>query len=136
MAYQIEKRNPIDDQPRKALGVKLPFSAKAVFTPTFTSKEALRTNLFNFFLTGRTERFLNPEFGSGLRNQLFENITPEKLTTIKNRLEEEIDLYFPNLIVNELNLTSIPDQNLIQFYFKYSVEQTNIEDEIEINIEI
>lgn len=136
MAYQIEKRNPIDDQPRKALGVKIPFTGKAVFTSTYTSKEALRTNLFNFFLTGRTERFLNPDFGSGLRNQLFENISSEKLTTIKNRMEEELDLYFSNLIVNELNLTSIPDQNLIQFYLKYSVRETNIEDEIEINIEI
>ena len=51
MAFNIRKIDPIDLQPRKAVGVSLPFSGKAVFNSTFQTKDAIKTNLINYFLT-------------------------------------------------------------------------------------
>ena len=56
MAFEIKKIDPRDLQPRVAIGVKLPFSGKAVFNSTFTSAEAIKNNLINYFLTGKGER--------------------------------------------------------------------------------
>ena len=74
MAFEAKKINPLDRQPRKAIGVSLPFTGLGVFNSTFATKDAIKNNLINFFLTGKGERFLNPTFGTGLRNLLFENI--------------------------------------------------------------
>lgn len=135
MAFSLQRKNPLEDSNRRALGVSLPFSGRAVFNSTYTSKDVVKSNLLNFFLTGNGERFLNPEFGSGLRNSLFENITENQLTTVKRTIEEELKLFFPRVIVNELSLESNPDTNSILLYFKYSVRDTNIEDEIIINFD-
>lgn len=133
MAYKVQRINPLDLQPRKAVGVALPFSGKAVFNSTYTSKDAIRSNLINFFLTGKDERLLNLDFGAGLRNMLFESITQEKTEEIKLNIKKSLELYFPRVLVNSLNLVTYPDQNLVNFELKYSVLQTNIEDELSIN---
>jgi phage baseplate assembly protein W len=135
MAYKVQRINPLDLQPRKAVGVALPFSGEAVFNSTYTSKDAIKANLLNYFLTGRNERVLNVNFGSGLRNSLFEAITTNSLESTKVRLRAEVDLYFPRVIVDKLELKAYPDQNTVNFYLSYSVAETNIVDEVSINFQ-
>lgn len=135
MAYNVKKIDPLDLQPRKAIGVKIPFSGRAVFNSTFQSKDAIKANLINFFLTGRGERYLNPNFGSGLRNFLFENINEGSLRGVKESIKSLLEVYFPRIIVRDLSLQSDPDSNLIEFFLKYEVSETDINDEILINIE-
>ena len=74
MAFDAKRINPIDRQPRKAVGVSLPFSGKAVFNSTFETKEAIKSNIVNYLLTGKGERYMNPTFGSGIRDELFSGI--------------------------------------------------------------
>ena len=57
MAFEVKKINPLDRQPRKAVGISLPFSGQAVFNSTYTTKDAIKNNIINFFLTGKGERF-------------------------------------------------------------------------------
>ena len=56
MALDIRKINPLDRQPRKAIGVDLPFSGDGVFNSTYQSKDALKVNLINFLLTSYSFR--------------------------------------------------------------------------------
>ena len=135
MAFNIQRINPLDLQPRKAVGVALPFQGRAVFNSTYTTKDATKANLINFFLTGQNERVFNVDFGAGLRNFLFEAITQDRVEEITDRIKNSLKLYFPQVQVNTLNLTPEPDQNLISFELKYSVRETNITDEIVINFE-
>jgi phage baseplate assembly protein W len=133
MAYRVERIDPLDLQPRKAVGVSLPFQGSAVFNSTYTSKDAVRSNLINYFLTGKNERLFNLDFGAGLRNLLFENITLDRIEELKLNITKNIELYFPRVNINSLDLIAYPDQNLVNFVLKYSVRQTNIQDEISIN---
>jgi len=135
MAFQIQKIYPLDLEPRKAIGVDLPFSGKAVFNSNYLTKDAIRNNLINYFLTNKGERYLNPSFGSNIRKLLFENINQDSLDDIKDMVSDDISNYFPrvNPIVFELN--AAPDSNTVRFYMKYSIQDTNIEDELLINIE-
>ena len=136
MAYNPRRIDPLDLQPRKAVGIALPFSGRAVFNSTYETKDAIRNNLINFFLTGRNERVFNLSFGAGLRNLLFENITQDKIFEIRELILENLKSYFPRVIIQNLILESAPDQNLVQFKLEYAVSQTNIQDEVAINFEV
>jgi phage baseplate assembly protein W len=135
MAFDVKKINPLDRQPRKAVGVNLPFSGQAVFNSNYLTKDAVRNNLINYFLTGRGERYMNPSFGSGLPSELFEQITEDKLNVLGMKIKDELRLYFPKVVSQDLSLVADPDKNSIEFYLKYSILDSNIEDEVIINIQ-
>jgi phage baseplate assembly protein W len=135
MAFEVKKINPLDLQPRKAVGVKLPFSGTAVFNSTFTTSEAIKTNLINFFLTSRGERYLNVDFGNGLRNLLFDQLTEDKVKQIDAQIKADLAYYFPTVEPTEITTNGIPDSNTVQFAMKYKVRDTNIDDEVVLNFE-
>jgi phage baseplate assembly protein W len=135
MAYNVVKIDPLDLQPRKAVGVSIPFSAKAVFNSTYTTQDAIKTNLINYFLTGQQERVFNPEFGASLRNLLFEQITEQSIERISEQVKSGLNRYFPSVVIGEMLLVPSPDTNTVDFLLKYSVKDTNIEDLITINFE-
>ena len=136
MAFEVKKINPLDLQPRKAVGIDLPFSAKSAFSSNFQTKDSIKNNLINYFLTGKGERYLNPLFGFGLRNELFENITEEKMQALDSRAREAIEIYFPRVVPNEIRLVANEDRNTIGFYLSYSISETGIDDELLINVAI
>lgn len=135
MAFNVQKINPLDLQPRKAIGIDLPLSGTSVFNSTYQSKDAIKANIVNLLLTGKGERPLNPNLGSPLRDFLFENITESKLREIKVNLTNILNVYFPDISVTQLDILSQPDQKVIVVYLRYSVVNTNIEDEIQLNVE-
>jgi len=136
VAFEIRKIDPLDLQPRKAIGVSLPFSGTAVFNSTFETKQAIKFNLINYLLTDSGERYFNPFFGLNLRRQLFENITEQRLQSLSDLISQGIRANFPRLDITELRLESNPDFNSILVILRYSILQTNITDEqVVISIE-
>ena len=135
MAFEIKKIDPIDLQPRKAVGVSLPFSGKAVFNQTFETKQAIKTNLINYFLTGKGERYLNPTFGNQLQNLLFEQFTEDKVKEIDQLVRNDLEFYFPRVEPVEINTLGDADKNTVSFSLKYKLRDTDIEDEVVINFE-
>jgi phage baseplate assembly protein W len=135
MAFEVKKIDPRDLQPRVAIGVKLPFSGKAVFNSTYTSAEAIKTNLINYFLTGRGERFMNPTFGNGLQTLLFDQLTEDKVKQIDALIKADLGYYFPRIEIINISTEGIPETNTVQFALSYKVKDTNIEDELSINFE-
>ena len=133
MAFEAKRIEPIDLQPRKAVGVKLPFAGKAVFNSTYETKEAIKANLINFILTGKGERYMNPTFGSGIRNLIFENINRGTTDQIELILDEALKVYFPNLEVLNMSIERVEDNNLISFSLDYLIKGMLTEDVITIN---
>ena len=134
-AFQIKRINPIDLESSRAIGVKLPFTGRAVFNQTFATKDAIKTNLTNYLLTGKGERYLNPSFGSNIQNLLFNQITEDLSSELDRTLRDEIRFYFPMIRVNDLGVTADPNMNMIQINIKYSILDTNIDDSLIVNIE-
>jgi phage baseplate assembly protein W len=135
MAFEVKKIHPLDLQPRKAVGVSLPFSAKDVFLPTYTTQEAIKVNLINYILTGRGERFLNPDFGIDLRSLLFEQLVDDKIEELEYKIRQGISEWFPTVTINKIEITSDTNTGTVRAYMKYGVEYTNIQDELLINFE-
>lgn len=136
MAFEVRKIDPLDLQPRKAVGVNMPFRAKEVFTSNYSTREAIKNNLINFFLTGKGERYLNPLFGTGIRNMLFENITQEKLDEIRTLVDNALEVYFPKVEPKDIQVGSDADKNLVSFYMAYQIKDTGIDDQLLINVAV
>jgi len=86
MPFDAQQIYPIDFDKSAAVGVNLPFSAPAVFFPNYTTKEAIKNNLINYFLTNQGERPLNPSFGGGLRAFVFEQIATDNYIKCRNNI--------------------------------------------------
>ena len=133
MAYDIVYINPLDLQPSKGVGIQIPFNGPTGLNITYTTAEATKSNILNFFLTGRRERIMNPNFGAGIREQLFEQITQGTTENIEEIIRFGLSDYFPQVKLNQLTVSVSPDENILQVYFSYSILNTNIQDEISIN---
>ena len=135
MAYQVRNINPLDLKPSTGIGVAIPFSAKSVFTTVYTTQEQLKYNIINYLLTGRKERVFVPNFGAGLRDLLFENITEESLQNIEITVRSGIEINFPNINITQLFITTDIDKHTININFSYEIINTGINDEININFQ-
>jgi phage baseplate assembly protein W len=133
MAYNIVHINPLDLQPSKGVGIKVPFDGPTGLNITYTTKEAVKSNILNFFLTGKRERIMNPNMGAGIREQLFEQITNNTVENVEDIITFGLNDYFPQVKLTDLKVSAAPDQNIMQIYFSYSIKNTNIQDEITIN---
>ena len=133
MAFGAQQIFPIDFNKSAAVGVDLPFNAPGVFRPNYTTATAIKNNLINFFLTNPGERPLNPNFGGGLRAFIFQQITTDNLDFLKERIQGEIDIFFPNVLIGNLEILRQEDTNSITISLTYSVVNTNISDTLQID---
>ena len=95
MAFGAVQISPNDTRPRVGIGVDIPFSAGGIFTPNYLTKQAVKNNLINYFLTNPGERPGNPEFGGGLRRFIFEQIASNTLEYLQEDIQVKISTEFP-----------------------------------------
>jgi hypothetical protein len=132
MPFDAQQIYPIDFDKSAAVGINIPFSDPAVFKPNYTTKDAIKNNLINYFLTNPGERYLNP-IGGGLRAFIFEQITTDNLDFLEERISSDLKLYFPNVLVGNLEILRQEDFNIITVKLTYNVINTNINDTLEID---
>jgi len=132
MAFNPQQISPIDFNPSAAVGVDLPFNGNAVFKSNYQTKDAIKNNLINFFLTNPGDRFLNPSFGGGLREFVFTQISDDNIDFLKEDISSKLELYFSNIIITSLNIFRNDDFNSINIELNYEVSNTNITDTLNI----
>ena len=132
MAFGARQIFPNDLRPRVAIGVNLPFNGNGVFVPNYQTKDAIKTNLINYFLTNPGERPANPTFGAGLREYIFTQIESDNLDFIKEDIQNKIGINFPNIAVESVEVLAQEDYNTINVVIKYSVINTDINDELQL----
>lgn len=130
--YNFVGKTQSDLFPNRGIGLKIPFDGNTGINSTYLTKDAVRSNLLNFFLTARRERIFKPNFGSGLRNLLFEPLTTSNQSAIRAFIEEGVETYFPEVGIQEINVGFREDENVALINFKYTIKSTNINDEITI----
>lgn len=160
MAYNVRKIEPVDLEGRKIIGVKLPFGGVSsntfedglslerergrlnkkrklgspVFVPTYQTKDAIRSNLMNYFLTAKGERYFNLPFGNELLKSLFEHDTEERRKIILDQTRRDLQVWFPRVAVLTLELNEV-HEHALQLYLRYAIREANTVDELVINIE-
>ena len=130
MAFNQQQINPLDLNPNVAVGINLPLSGPAVFVSNYTTYDALKTDLINFFLTNPGERPMNPTFGGGLRDFIFDQIEEENINGLKENIEFKLQKYFPQIRISSLEVLQNADNNTLIVELKYFISNSNIQDTI------
>jgi phage baseplate assembly protein W len=134
MPFGVKQIFPSDLDNNQAIGIDLPLNGEAVFKPNYQTKDAIKSNLINFFLTNPGERYLNPTFGGGLRNFVFEQINNDNLDFLRKDINQKVQLSFPNIDIKDLTITGNNDLNQVKINLTYSIKNTNIKDELNIEL--
>ena len=133
MAFNLRQIFPNDLKPRVAIGFDLPINGNAVFTPNYQTRDAIKNNLINYFLTNPGERLGNPEYGGGLRRFIFSQIEQDNLEFLQEDIQNKLSVNFPNIILEKLQVLESPDNNTVTVNITYSIPNTGINDQLELN---
>ena len=131
---QTVQTYPINLNKNITIGISLPFNAPSAFRSTYSFKDQLKYNLVNFLLTNKGERILNPNFGTDIRKQLFEQIDEATFEILKTEIEDAIRLYFPPITIEKLEIVPSYDQHIITINLFYKINISNEKDTITINL--
>ena len=123
----------VDLRPNQGIGIDLPFDGNRLFDINYLTKDQVRANLLNLFLTSPGERLQNPNFGVGLRSLLFENDISED--RIKSLIEDQVSLYVPSAEVINVELDLKEDENLLHIVFTYSLIYEEKPQQLEITLQ-
>lgn len=97
----------IDVSQSKPIGVTIPFdNPNGVFYQSYTHRQQVYSNLKNLLLTQKGERYMQPEFGTGIRLVLFENISSEDdfIERLSGEITDAISSWLPYLSIDSLNV--------------------------------
>lgn len=108
MAYVIGKKIVKDTSEYNdyAYGITLPIrrGVTGFFEQGFTSYDQARTNLLNLLLTNKGERIMQPEFGAGLRELLFEQMTTELEERLVETITESVKFWLPYIKIKDIDV--------------------------------
>jgi len=98
------KIDPVDVSEKIAVGVRLPFNKKTVFTLDYTTKDHAKSKLVNVLLTSPGERLNHPLFGAGLKNRLFEQQTEIAGDNLRSIVTPQVEQYVPEIEIKNISL--------------------------------
>ena len=88
------------------IGLTLPLRSgiNGYFEQSYDTLTQIKANITNFFNTRPGERRFNPQFGTKLYQYLFEQNIEGFDDILKNVIKEDMNYWFPNVIVNTVFL--------------------------------
>tara|TARA_B100002019_G_scaffold293163_1_gene319095 strand:- start:1055 stop:1450 length:396 start_codon:yes stop_codon:yes gene_type:complete len=100
--------------------------------------EQIKQNFKNLLLTSPGERIMNPDFGVGLRNFLFE--PRERVKSLaRQRIDEQVAKYMPFIKITKVIMNSnkqnnnIDDDLVLSVIIEYIVPSLNLDSQIVID---
>ena len=133
MAFGARRVYPNDLRRRVDNGVNLLCRAPGVLQSNYQTKDAIKNNLNNYFLTKPGERIENSCFEACLRKYIFTQIKTGNLDFIKEDIQTKLNDNFPNIQVEEVEVLRSVNENTIQINITYSIPNTGINDTLELN---
>lgn len=117
--------------------VKLPLAQDSVdgYAMIKRLKTLVKQNLKMLILTNPGERVMEPNYGVGIRQFLFENFDSSIYARIDNKIRDQVAQYMPAIQIQKLQFAgSNPDTNTLALYLEYSIPQIATSDLLEITI--
>jgi len=122
-----------------AFSAKLPMDRDPVYGYAMneTVKDMVTQNLKMLLLTSPGERVMDPQFGVGLRHQLFKMKSEGIETDIRGLIYQQVKQYMPYVEIPSVDFRDIPeDPHLLVVIINYVVPALSLKDRIDINISI
>ena len=108
MAYVLDRKVVKDTKEFNdyAFGITLPVQRgnTGYFSQAFSSFEQAKANLRNLLMTRKGERVMQPNFGTGLHELLFEQMTPEFETRLEETITKNVNYWLPYINIREIDI--------------------------------
>ena len=120
-----------------SLSVSLPLTIDSGdgFTMIKQIKPLIKQNLKMLLLTNPGERVMEPDFGVGLNQYLFEYFTQSTYEKIETRIKEQVATYMPAIRITKIDFGNpAPDANKLGFSVEYSIPNIGVRDLLEFTI--
>ena len=135
MAYIRSNRvDPRDFKINTAIGVALPFNAPGVFNSVYSTKDQIKYNLINLILTSKGERIDNPNFGTILKQQLFNQVSEQAFPIIKSSINDAVEMYMPEIAIDTIDVVPYADENTLVVTISYRILISNQPDVVTLNL--
>ncbi len=128
MAYILNKKIVKDTEEFSnfAYGITLPVQRgnSGYFNQAFSSFEQAKSNLKNLLLTNKGERILQPDFGTGLQELLFEQLTDDLEQKLESTITDSVNFWLPYIDIDEIEVDmtdEMKDRNTAGIKLKFSV---------------
>ena len=129
MAYELNKKIVIDTEEFNnfAVGITLPIQRgnDGYFRQSFKTFDQVRSNLKNLLLTKRGERLLQPDFGSGLHDLLFNPATEKFEEDLETTINNAVAKWLPYITVEDIDIDiskEMTDNNQAKVSLKFKQE--------------
>jgi phage baseplate assembly protein W len=124
MAFR--KQKPIKPEPIYSdLSTNFSLNAMTGDVVRLTELDAVKRAIKNIVMTNKYERLLNPRFGAGINELLFEPMSPLTTITLRDAIEDTIVTYEPR--ADLITLDVVPDEYSQTYYVDlvFSLRSTN-----------
>jgi len=114
-----------------AIGITLPIQiGNTAFNQSFKTIEQAKTNIKNLLLTKKYERLMQPNFGSGLQELLFEMNDDSFADKLENTIVDSLAIWLPYVTVSDIQIEQTDEykntnQVLVSIDFSVGDTQTN-----------
>ncbi|KER04802.1 GPW/gp25 family protein [Photorhabdus temperata] len=99
--------------------------------------ENVRQSMKILFLTEPGERIMREDYGCGLNDYMFENISDELLSNIQTRIEERVLRYEPRAEITDIQVNQkTGSPNTLHIQVTYSLRGSGISQQLEGILEI
>ena len=114
------------------VGVEFPldFSNEGFLRNTKNVRQQVKSNIRNLLLTSKGERVFQPNFGSDLKNILFEQITPQSLSNVEDSIRQSLSTWLPYVRVANLVVVQDdrnPNQVLTSLEYSTTLEPESLD---------
>lgn len=118
----VQDTNKFDDY---AIGITLPIQiGNTAFNQSFKTAEQASSNIKNLLLTKRGERIMQPNFGSGLQELLFDFNDDSLAGKIEETINLAIETWLPYITIDTIDIEASDydkDTNTVKISLKFAV---------------
>lgn len=119
----------------KAPKFPLKFKEKLGFENVNDVKELVKFHLTNLLLTNPGEKISDPNYGVGIRQMLFENMTPGVINLWNDKITTGIDDYITYINVSGVMITPFYELNKISIKIQYSLLNDTEQQILELDLQ-
>jgi phage baseplate assembly protein W len=142
MAIVLGKKMMIDSKQFEdyAIGITLPIQiGNNAFNQSFKTADQAKSNIKNLLLTKKYERLMQPQFGSGLQELLFEINDEEFAEKIENTIIDTMALWLPYINVDSIDIqqsNELKNANTVEISISFRVGETQNLESVTFNAQV